>query len=59
MDQLTPHASQNLKAAVPEKDPDAPTAEGWCHNCAVPVPPGEAWCSELCRREWRRFQRKA
>ena len=54
--QETDHLRSQVSAAKAEEGDPAPT--GYCHNDAVRIDDGKAFCSEFCRRQWHE-QREA
>lgn len=53
-DKANQAAAHDLKISLVRSHRTEPDiiANGYCHNCAHPVPDGHRWCDADCRDEW-------
>ena len=45
------------RAALSQRQPEAPAATGFCFNCEARLRQGLRWCDAPCRDDWVRAQR--
>jgi len=54
LDQANQSAEHDLRISLCRSHRAEPhiIANGYCHNCAHPIPDGHRWCDADCRNEW-------
>jgi hypothetical protein len=47
------------RSALSQRQPEGPTAIGYCLNCDARLATGLRWCDAACRDDWEKQQRAA